>query len=387
MAELVFFGAALLLLHTYALYPLLLVVGNRLSRRGESDSPTEFPADLALPRVSLVVAAHNEVEVIGAKLENSLALDYPPDRLEILIGSDGSDDGTDERVSAVAAEHPRVRLSSAPRAGKVGVLNRCIPQASGDLVVLSDANTLIDSDAIRRLVRHFEDPRVGAVCGRLRLFNPTLRDYQESAYWSYESFIKEEEGRRGAVVGANGGLYALRRDRFTPLPPETIVDDFVIPLRLLERGDRVLYDKTAVAHEETTENYQREFGRRARIAAGNFQALTQVPGLLRPRAGFVAWALWSHKVLRWCAPLLMALALLSNLVLVRQGAFFQLTLALQLAFYGLAALGHLAPVSPLLRRLVGIPYYFVAMNVAIAVGFVRFVRGTQRAAWDRTARA
>jgi len=161
----------------------------------------------------------------------------------------------------------------------------------------------------------------------------------------------------------------------------------VIPLRLLERGDKVLYDRTALAHEETTEDYQREFGRRARIAAGNFQALTQVRNLLRPSAGFVAFALWSHKVLRWCAPLLMALAFLSNLALLKQGAFFQLSMILQLAFYALAALGHLRPVPPMLRRLVGIPYYFVAMNVAIAVGFVRFVRGSQRAAWDRTARA
>lgn len=387
MAELVFFGAALLLLHTYALYPVLLALGNRFSTRRNDPSPPEFPADLVLPRVTLVVAAHNEVQVIRAKLENSLALDYPADRLEILIGSDGSDDGTDQAVLEVAAGQPRVRLSAAPRAGKVGVLNRCIPAATGDLVVLTDANTLIEPDAIRRLVRHFEDPRVGAVCGRLRLYNPTLRDYQESAYWAYESFIKEEEGKRGAVVGANGGLYALRRDRFTPLPPQTIVDDFVIPLRLLERGDRVLYDKTALAHEETTEDYGREFGRRARIAAGNFQALGQVPGLLRPKAGFVAWALWSHKVLRWCAPFLMLLALLSNLALVGRGGLYAVTLVLQLAFYALAALGHLKPVPPVLRRAVGIPYYFVSMNVAIAVGFVRFLRGSQRAAWDRTARA
>jgi len=278
MAEVLFWCAALFLVHTYFLYPVILfaldgveqlLANLRFMQRGRELAPVR--AQGALPRVSLIVAAYNEAACIAEKVKNSLALDYPADRFEVLIGSDGSTDGTNEIVRGVADR--RVRLSTAPRAGKTSVLNRCIPMATGDVVVLSDANTMIDPAAVQKLVRHFEDPEVGVVCGK-----------------------------RGAVMGANGGLYAIRRTLFTALPPSTIVDDFVIPLRILENGFKVVYEPEALAHEETTEDYGQEFGRRARIAAGNFQSLGMVPGLLSPAAGFRAFAFWSHKLLRWCAP-------------------------------------------------------------------------------------
>lgn len=392
MAEVFFWCAALLLLHTYFFYPLCLFAAEgvaqifhtlRLGRGGQERPPEQAPQPL--PSVSLVVAAYNEASCIQQKLENSLALDYPDALFEVVIGSDGSTDGTDEIVRACTDR--RVRLSPAPRAGKTTVLNRCIPSATGDIIVLSDANTVIEPEALRALVRRFEDPEVGAVCGKLRLYNPTQRDYEESAYWSYESLIKRYEGKRGAVVGANGGLYAIRRKLFTQLPPSTIVDDFVIPLRILARGYKVVYEAGAVAHEETTEDYGKEFGRRARIAAGNFQSLRLVPGLLLPTAGFPAFAFWSHKLLRWCAPALMGVALLANLFLL-DSLLYQLTLFAQVMFYALAWLGKAGVLKRGAgRRIASIAYYFVTMNLAIAVGFWRFVRNTQKAAWDRTARA
>ena len=380
MATVAFWAAAVLLAQTYFLYPLwlLLLARVRPGQRGAPPRPTDWPM------VSLVVAAHDEAECIGEKLKNSLALDYPADRLEVLIGSDGSTDGTDAIVAG-QLDH-RIRLSAAPRAGKTSVLNRCIPQARGEIVMLSDANTRIEPGALKALVRHFEDGDVGAVCGRLQLYNPTRAEYEESAYWKYESWLKALEGTQGAVVGANGGLYALRRDLFSPLPPSTIVDDFVIPLRLLDEGYEVLYEPAALAWEETTEDYGREFGRRARIAAGNFQSLGLVPGLLSPFRGFPAFAFWSHKVLRWCAPALMLVALTANLLLLGQ-PFYRLTLAAQLGFYALAWLGSLSVGPSLLRRIAGVAYYFVTMNLAIVVGFWRFLRNSQAAAWERTARA
>lgn len=391
MAVVFFWCAALLLLHTYFFYPLWLVAFEavaqafhnlRATRGGERPLPERKPAPL--PSVSVVVAAYNEASCIRQKLENSLALDYPADRFELVIGSDGSTDGTDELVQACT--DGRVRLSPAPRAGKTTVLNRCIPSARGDIIVLSDANTMIEPEAIKALVKHFEDPDVGAVCGKLRLYNPTKKDYEESAYWNYESLIKFYEGKRGAVVGANGGLYAIRRTLFTQLPPSTIVDDFVIPLRILEQGYKVVYEAGAVAHEETTEDYGKEFGRRARIAAGNFQSLRMVPGLLLPTAGFPAFAFWSHKLLRWCAPALMAVALLANLFLL-DSVFYRLTLFTQVMFYALAYLGKAGVLKGTGRRVASIAYYFVTMNLAIVVGFWRFLRNAQKAAWDRTARA
>src|SRR5262249_17241767 len=291
-----FWAAAVLLAQTYFLYPLWLLLLSRLrpAWRGTPVRPRSWPA------VSLVVAAHDEAGCIGEKLENSLALDYPPDRLEVLIGSDGSTDGTD----AVVGSHPdpRVRLFAGPRAGKTSVLNRCIPAARGELVVLSDANTRIEPGALKALVRHFDDPEVGAVCGRLQLYNPTRAEYEESAYWKYESWLKALEGIEGGVVGANGGLYAIRRAQFTALPTSTIVDDFVIALRLLDQGYQVLYEPAALASEETTEDYGREFGRRARIAAGNFQSPGRGPGALSPLRRFPAVPFWSQHVARWGAP-------------------------------------------------------------------------------------
>jgi cellulose synthase/poly-beta-1,6-N-acetylglucosamine synthase-like glycosyltransferase len=391
MAEVFFWCAALLLLHTYFFYPLFLfamegvaqVFHNlRFMRKGTERARELQPGPA--PKVSLVVAAYNEASCIRQKLENSLALRYPADRFEVLIGSDGSTDGTDELVSQCT--DGRVRLSAAPRAGKTTVLNRCIPMARGDIIVLSDANTMIEPEAIQALVRHFEDPDVGAVCGKLRLYNPTKKDYEESAYWSYESLIKFYEGKRGAVVGANGGLYAIRRGLFTQLPPSTIVDDFVIPLRILEKGYKVVYEAEAVAHEETTEDYGKEFGRRARIAAGNFQSLKMVPGLLLPTAGFPAFAFWSHKLLRWCAPALMAVALVANVFLL-DSLFYRFTLFSQTLFYALAYLGKQGVLKGTGRRIASMAYYFVTMNLAIVVGFWRFLRNAQKAAWDRTARA
>ncbi len=380
MATVAFWAAAVLLAQTYFLYPLWLLLLARV-RPGRQLSPPEPPV---WPMVSLVVAAHDEAGCIGEKLQNSLALDYPPDRLEVLIGSDGSTDGTDATVRAYP--DPRVRLSPADRAGKTSVLNRCIPAARGEVVVLSDANTRIDPGALRALVRHFDDPEVGAVCGRLQLYNPTRAEYEESAYWKYESWLKALEGTQGAVVGANGGLYALRRSLYTRLPPSTIVDDFVIPLRLLDQGYRVLYEPAALASEETTEDYGREFGRKARIAAGNFQSLGLVPGLLSPFRGFPAFAFWSHKILRWCAPAFMLVALAANVALLDR-PFYRFTLAAQIGFYALAALGSLAVGPSLVGRVASAAYYFVTMNLAIVVGFWRFLRQSQGAAWERTARA
>ncbi|MGQ0504234.1 MAG: glycosyltransferase family 2 protein [Myxococcaceae bacterium] len=392
MVAVLFWCSTLLLLHTYFFYPLLIIaidgvasVAQNLRYLVQGEDRRRARRSLHdLPQVSLVVAAYNEASCVGQKLFNSLALDYPMDRLEVLVGSDGSTDRTNEIV--LASRDPRVKLSNADRGGKTTVLNRCIPMATGDIVVLTDANTQLDEQAIKKLVRHFADPTVGAVCGRLKLYNPTKHEYEESAYWTYESLIKFYEGKRGAVMGANGGLYAIRRALFRRLPSRTIVDDFVIPLRILERGYKVVYEPEAVAFEETTEDYGREFGRRARIAAGNFQSLALIPSLLSPTRGFAAFAFWSHKVLRWCAPALMAITFAANVALLPNPLYIGL-LAAQMAFYALAIAGRARLFHGGLRRMASVAYYFVTMNAAIVVGFWRFLRNSQRAAWERTARA
>jgi cellulose synthase/poly-beta-1,6-N-acetylglucosamine synthase-like glycosyltransferase len=339
------------------------------------------------PRVSIVFSAFDEEGCIREKIENCLALDYPADLLEVVVGCDGCTDRTAELARAAGGARVRVEELS-PRAGKATVLSRLVPSARGDVVVLTDANTLLDPGAVKALAARLRDPEVGAVVGRLRLYNRERREYEESLYWQYETALKHWEGKHGCVVGANGGIYAIRRLLFAALRPDTIVDDFVIPARIAARGWKVVFAADAVAHEETTEDYGREFVRRARIGAGNWQALLRVPDLLDPRSGFLFFAFVSHKLLRWAAPFLLAIALAANVAAAgAPGAWgYRAILAAHLAFYALALAGRLG-VAGRLRRAASLARYFVWMNAALAVGFWRFLRGTQRATWQRTARA
>jgi cellulose synthase/poly-beta-1,6-N-acetylglucosamine synthase-like glycosyltransferase len=381
---------------TYLGYPLVLAVWDGLAEAfgavryvgGGADRRAAREAQ-AWPRVTVVIAAFDEEACIRAKIENALALDYPADRLEVLVGCDGCTD----RTAQVAREAGGGRVTVHelfPRAGKASVLSRLVPVAQGDLVVLTDANVILERGALRALARRFRDGAVGAVVGRLRLYNPTRREFEESLYWRYETALKYFEGKRGCVLGANGGIYAIRRLLFTPLAADTVTDDFVIPARIASRGWRVVFEPDAIAYEETTEDTGREFARRARIGAGNWQAVARVPGLLDPRTGFLFFFFVSHKLLRWAAPLLLALALVSSAALAgNAGAWvYRAALGLQISFYALAAAGRHggAGLRGTSRRLASLAHYFVAMNAALAVGFWRFVRGTQRAAWERTAR-
>jgi cellulose synthase/poly-beta-1,6-N-acetylglucosamine synthase-like glycosyltransferase len=347
---------------------------DRRARRDEARWPT----------LTIVVPAHDEEACIRQKVENCLGLDYPADRLEILIGCDGCTDRTAEL--ARASGDPRVIVVEGARSGKAAVISKLVPRARGDVVLLTDANVMLETGAAKALARHFRDPGVGAVVGRLRLYNRVKRGYEESIYWKYETILKYYEGKLNCVLGANGGIYAVRRLLFPPLREITIVDDFVVPIRIASRGWRIPYEPEAVAFEETTEDLDREFERRARIGAGNWQALALVPALLDPRAGFLCFAFVSHKLLRWLVPLFLGLALLLSFTLAARGDLFSsLVLAGQLAFYGLALAARLGGAGRL-RRPASAALYFVTMNAALAVGLWRFVRGTQRAAWRRTER-
>jgi len=380
---------------SYAGYPLMLLLwaglGDALSALrfvGGGPDRRAPAAGPALPRVSVVFSAFDEEAWIRRKVENCLALDYPPDRLEVLVGCDGCSDRTAQIAREAGGDRVTVH-ELFPRAGKAAVLSTVVPKARGDLVVLTDANVMLDRGAVRALVRRFRDGAVGAVVGRLRLFNPTRQDFEETLYWRYETVVRYLEGKRGCALGANGGIYAIRRLLFSPLPADTVTDDFVIPLGIALRGWRVPFEPGAVAREETTEDAGREFGRRARIGAGNWQALSRVPGLLDPRTGFLFLSFVSHKLLRWATPFLMGIALACSAILAAApGAWwYRAALVAQLGFYALALLGRNAQrLTGTLRRLASLAHYFVAMNAALAVGLWRFLKGTQRAAWERTAR-
>ena len=380
MATVAFWAAAVLLAQTYFLYPLWLLLLARLrpAPRGVPSRTQPWPA------VSLVVAAHDEAGCIEEKLRNSLQLDYPPDRLEVLIGSDGSTDGTDALVRSYP--DPRVRLSAAARAGKTSVLNRCIPAARGDIVVLSDANTRIEPEALRALVRHFEDPRVARSAGGSSSTTPPGQEYEESAYWKYESWLKVLEGKQGAVVGPTAGSTpsgGSSSPRCRPRPSWT-TSSFLSGCSIRGTASSTSQRRWPRRRPPRTTAGSSVAGRVS--PRGTSRAWGWCRGCSRRSAGFPAFAFWSHKVLRWCAPALMLVALVANAVLLDQ-PFYRVTMAAQVGFYALAMLGSVAVGPSLVRRVAGVAYYFVTMNLAIAVGFWRFLRNSQAAAWERTARA
>ena len=365
--------------YTYATYPLVLAA---LARPRTKLTPPVF-ADS--PNVSVLIAAHNEERFIEEKVRNTVESSYPQDRLEIAVASDGSSDRTAELVRGL--QHPNIRLFDyADRRGKSTVLNATLPELSGEIIVLSDANTLFERDAISRLVRWFADPTIDAVCGRLVLTDPATGQNVDSLYWRYETYLKKKEARLGALLGANGAIYAIRRDRYVPIPNNTIVDDFVIPLlsKLHYRG-RIVYDEEAVAFEETPAEIGSEFRRRARIGTGGYQSLALLWRLLSPRFGWTAFAFFSHKVLRWVAPFLLIGAFVANLFLLGL-PLYRWLLAAQMLFYLASFAGAQVRGTGLPFRLLRLASMFTSMNAALFVGFWRWLTLPQTGTWQRTAR-
>jgi cellulose synthase/poly-beta-1,6-N-acetylglucosamine synthase-like glycosyltransferase len=368
--------------YTYAIYPALIYGLSRCF--GRRPSPPELD-ESDLPTVSLLIAAHNEEAVIQERIENALALDYRRNRLQIVVASDGSDDGT---VEIARRYHGRVRVLDFPiRRGKAATLNAAMQYLSGEIVLLSDANTSIESEALRHLVRWFADANVGAVCGRLVLTDPAGARNVDGLYWRCEVFLKKCESRLGALLGSNGAIYAIRRDLYVPIPAGTIVDDFVIPLlAMLRHGCSIIYESDAVGTEETPAQIRQEFRRRVRIGAGGFQAMVMLRALLNPLRGWIAFTFFSHKVMRWLCPFFMCGALAFAAV-GAGNVFYRWALVGQICFYAVSvALGLIPNRSRILRPL-RLTTMFSSMNAALLVGFFQWARGRQGGVWRRTERA
>ncbi|MEX2139932.1 MAG: glycosyltransferase family 2 protein [Pirellulales bacterium] len=385
MSQLLFIGifavSGALIAYAYVGYPFLVWLFSRCF--GRSPSPSAQASEL--PSVSLLIAAHNEEFVIGERIENALALDYPPEMLEIVVASDGSSDGTNDIVRRY--KHRGVKLVDyVERQGKTSVLNRTIPTLAGEIVLFSDANTFYEPTAARRLARWFSDAKVGAVCGRLVLVDPQTGTNVDSLYWRYETFLKKCEGRLGGLLGANGAVYAIRKSIYRAIPQNTLVDDFVIPLYAkIATNCQIVYDADAIAHEETPKSVRAEFRRRSRIGAGGYQCLVILRRILSPRYGWTAFTFLSHKVLRWLCPFFLISLLLSNLVLLNSPIFRSL-LAVQIAFYLLAIVVAYVPPQFTLLKPLRLSTMFVSMNVALLVGFFQLVLQKQSGTWVRTMR-
>jgi len=370
--EVLFWISAAGVAYVYAGYPVLLAILGGLFSRPPRKRPIE-------PSVSFLIAAYNEADIIEQKIRNTLALDYSPGRLEIAIASDGSTDATAEIASRFTS-HPHVHLFTYPHnRGKITALNETVPHLTGEILVFSDASSMLAPDALRRLVESFADPRVGAVSGvyKVRKKEQAGLGASEDLYWKYETFLKIQEAALGSVLGAHGSLYAIRRALY-PFPAAgTINDDYIIPLRILQKGYRVAYEPRAVAYEEA---YEMEgFSRRVRIMTGNFQQLRELKLLLRPPRPFALFVFLSHKAGRLAVAFCLPAALTANLFLLSHSFYFW-TALLQVAFYGAALAGAIWKLQPRGLRL---PYYFCMINAAVVLAIYHALLPRRQIAWKQ----
>lgn len=372
--ELILWASLTGIVLTYFGYPALLWLARPFGRPHRQDPE-------ATPTVSFAISAFNEAAVIREKIDNALSLDYPRDRFEIAVISDDSDDGTDEIVRSYGADKVKLCRQS-PRRGKSLGLTRFVPELTGQIVVFSDANSIYEPDAIRKLVRHFADPKVGFSVGHQRYYaDGTDVSDSESLYWRYETFLKIEESRIGSVVCGDGAIYAIRKELFEPLKADDI-NDFYLPLRIVVRGYRGIFDPEAVCYERTAASFAGEFRRKVRIVNRSLRAVMRSPQALNPlRVGVFAFQLGIHKVLRWFAPFLLIAAFFANLWLaVNDRAEYRALLALQCAFYGMALLRPLKGIGGL--KPVYLASYFCLMNLAALQGVLGCLLGTRIAVWQ-----
>jgi cellulose synthase/poly-beta-1,6-N-acetylglucosamine synthase-like glycosyltransferase len=375
MIETLFWLSLAAVIYTYAGYPLILAAAAKLYGR-------PHVRRAILPSVSLVISVYNEEKFIERKLENCLALDYPTGLLEVLIGSDGSTDGTNRLARPYAARGIRL-FEMRSRKGKPSVLNSLLRHARGEIVVFTDARQLFDPGAVRNLAASFADPEVGCASGELVLIPEKNNAGSEAIglYWKYEKMIRKNESAVNSTVGATGAIYALRKKLFTPIDEDILLDDVFLPLKAVEQGYRAVFEPSAKAYDTVAGTLSRESARKVRTLAGNWQLIVRFRHLLNPLKHRIAFSFISHKLSRVLMPYCLAALLASNFALARQGGLFAAVLAAQLFIYVSAAAGYVMLSSRI--NVLNTAYVFCEMNVNAVKGLLSFVRNTQKVTWEK----
>lgn len=390
--EVAFWAALFIIFYTYLGYGLLLFLLVRAKRRLKPASPA-ISLQQEWPAVTLFVAAYNERDYVNAKLENSQALDYPAEQLKQVWVTDGSDDGTPDLLRA----EPSVSVYHQPeRRGKIAAMNRGMAFVDTPIVVFSDANTELGTGAIREIARLFQDPKVGCVSGEKRIRAreaDTAAGAGEGLYWRYESKLKQWDAELYSAVGAAGELFAIRTALWQEVEKDTLLDDFIISLRVAMRGYTIAYSPEAYAIETASANVKEELKRKVRISAGGIQSVVRLWPLLNIfKYGWLSFQYLSHRVLRWTlTPLLLLLLIPINLLLALEVGLFSLHLYSflfwgQVVFYAAALLGWFLEHRALRLKLLFVPYYFFIMNLSVFLGLARYLRGRQSVNWERAAR-
>ncbi|WP_462431575.1 glycosyltransferase family 2 protein [Bacteroides nordii] len=391
--EIIFWIALFIVFYTYLGYGIVLYLLVKLKELFVKPIKRKLPEDSTLPEVTLFITAFNEEEVVDEKMKNSLELDYPEDKLHIVWVTDGSNDGTNEQLRT-RWEGKATVLFQPERQGKTAAMNRGMKLVNTPIVVFTDANTMVNQEAIREIVLAFEDTRVGCVAGEKRIAVQT-RDGAaaggEGIYWKYESTLKALDARLYSTIGAAGELFAVRRKLFEEMEQDTLLDDFILSLRIAMQGYTIAYCTEAYAIESGSADMHEEEKRKVRIAAGGLQSIWRLRPLLNPfRYGILSFQYVSHRVLRWSlTPILLFLLLPLNTLLLCMGASCEIygtILILQILFYILGLLGYYLSTRQIKNKLLFIPYYFLFMNVNVlkGIGYLRKKRGT--GAWEKAKR-
>lgn len=382
--ELVFWFSVFIVVHSYLLYPVIIKIISLFFKQKENEESSKFT-------VSILISAYNEEKVIKERLNNITNLDYDFTNIEVLVGSDCSIDKTNQILSELKSVYPWLSVFLfEKRRGKVSVLNDLVKKTKNEILVFTDANTVFDRNSIKQLISHFNESFIGGVSGRLKLIEREIDSKsknEEKKYWEYETILKKLEGRCGVLIGANGGIFAIRRNLFKEIPLERpVTDDLFISLLVLQQNFRFVYESNAIAYEEVAPKIIDEFKRKIRFGATNFHTLLYFKNLLFNKNILLSYSLWTHKVIRWLTPLLLILIFLLNVALFNINGLFQISLIIQLSFCFLSVLGFLLRriniyVPPLL-----ISFYFLITNVALLIGLFKFLSGKQTAFWQSTPR-
>jgi len=366
------------LIYVYGGFSLLVVIVGRLRRR-------EVRKQNIAPPISLIIAAYNEEDNIAARLDNALSLDYPPEALQIIVASDGSDDATESIVAGYA--DPRIQLLRLPRRGKIPALNDAVNHATGEILVFSDANSMYDSQALRLLARNFADPEVGGAAGNTiytKLHKSDSSSQGEDLYWSYDKWLKQMESYTGSIISAHGAIYAIRRALYRPITDFAVTDDFAISTLVIEQGYRLVFEGEARAYEPPMPAAEREFRRKVRLMTRGLRSVLLRKKLLNPfRFGFYALELFTHKVLRRMVPFILLVLFVSSLALRSEALIYFAAAAAQSLFYVLACLGYVLRSHQVGRqKFLYIPFFYCLANYAALLAFLKVLQGQQIERWQ-----
>lgn len=373
MALIFFWFSLVMITLSYFGYPLILCLLSGFKKKLPQREEIE-------PQVSLLIPAYNEEAVIKEKLENSLSLDYPKEKLEVILILDECTDNTMEIASRYIAQGIKI-FEQKPRRGKMAALNLAVPQAKGAILVFTDANSMYEKGALRKLVRNFADEKIGCVCGELKYTSSSLVGEGEGLYWKYEKFVKEKESQWLSVLVVNGSIYAIRKQLYEPVE-ETLADDFVVPMRIARKGYGLVYEPEAVTVEKTAQSTKDEFNRKVRIVSQGLKATFAISGTILSSGLWRNFQFMFHKFIRWLAPLFLIIMLIANGFLLKNRVY-QLIFFGQMLFYLFSLTGYFLQERKIKIKNFSAPFYFCMVNLAALIGILKFLTGGIKGTWEK----